>query len=375
MVLIPGCPLITHEKTKKIIQQMEKSICQIKNENCYGTGFFCKIPFPDKDNFLPVLITAYHILHEEALNQIDKKIHITFENEQVFELDLNKRIKYTNKKYDITIIEIKENDNINKFLELEDYIIKDILVDNNNMKYKNNEIYSIQYAKDKLATSYGILTGISEDNTHLFSHKCSTELGSGGSPILNLNNNKVIGVHSSSLKNKNINIGTFLNYPIKEFIKQNYKIDYEKLLKEFNEKYNLKIRDTKIEKLDLRWKGLENIGFEDLCKIEFKELKELILNNNKISDIKALSKAKFEKLEILDLSQNMISNINMFENVNFKGLKQLYLCYNNISDIKVFEKGNLEKLEILYLNDNKIDKNKNALIISNLKTKIENFQV
>ena len=127
MVLIPGCPLITHEKTKKIIQQMEKSICQIKNENCYGTGFFCKIPFPDKDNFLPVLITAYHILHEEALNQIDKKIHITFENEQVFELDLNKRIKYTNKKYDITIIEIKENDNIdmNSFLEIDDQIFKD----------------------------------------------------------------------------------------------------------------------------------------------------------------------------------------------------------------------------------------------------------
>ena len=49
--------------------------------------------------------------------------------------------------------------------------------------------------------------------------------------------------------------------------------------------------------------------------------------------------------------------------------------HNNISDIKVFEKGNLEKLEILYLNDNKIDKNKNALVISNLKTKIENFQV
>ena len=71
----------------------------------------------------------------------------------------------------------------------------------------------------------------------------------------------------------------------------------------------------------------------------------------------------------------MISNINIFENVNFKGLKQLYLCYNNISDIKVFERGNLEKLEILYLNDNKIDKNKNALVISNLKTKIENFQV
>ena len=155
----------------------------------------------------------------------------------------------------------------------------------------------------------------------------------------------------------------------------NYKIDYEKLLKGFNKKYNLNIRDTKIEKLDLRWKGLGNGGLEDLCKIEFKELKELILNNNNISDIKILSKAKFKKLEILDLSQNKISNINIFENINFKGLKQLYLCYNNISDIKVFERANLKNLEILYLNDNKIDKKKNALIIQNLKSKIGNFQV
>jgi Leucine-rich repeat (LRR) protein len=171
------------------------------------------------------------------------------------------------------------------------------------------------------------------------------------------------------------NIGTFLNYPIKEFIMINYKIDYEKLLKEFNKKYNLNIKDTKIEKLDLRWKGSGNGGLEDLCKIEFKELKELILNNNNISDIKILSKAKFKKLEILDLSQNKISDINVFIKINFKGLKQLYLCYNNISDIKVFERVNLEELEILYMNDNKIDKTKDSLIISNLKNKIANFQV
>ena len=246
---------------------------------------------------------------------------------------------------------------------------------NKTKEYINKEFYVIQYALGRLAVSYGILNSKSETRKYEFTHKCSTENGSAGSPVLNLYNNKVIGLHLSSNHRKMENIGTFLNYPIKEFIMINYKIDYEKLLKGFNKKYNLNIRDTKIEKLDLRWKGLGNGGLEDLCKIEFKELKELILNNNNISDIKILSKAKFKKLEILDLSQNKISDINVFIKINFKGLKQLYLCYNNISDIKVFEKANFEKLEMLFLNNNKIDKIKNASIISNLKSKVGTLQV
>ena len=75
-------------------------------------------------------------------------------------------------------------------------------------------------------------------------------------------------------------------------------------------------------------------------------------------------------MEILDLSQNKISDINIFKNVGFQGLRQLYLGYNNISDIKVFSKEIFEDLEILSLNDNKIDKSKDASIISNLKSKI-----
>ena len=40
--------VISYECTKKIIEQMEKNICKIKIGNEQGTGFFCKIPFPDK---------------------------------------------------------------------------------------------------------------------------------------------------------------------------------------------------------------------------------------------------------------------------------------------------------------------------------------
>jgi surface protein len=49
-------------------------------------------------------------------------------------------------------------------------------------------------------------------------HYCCTEYGSSGSPILNLLNNKIIGIHKERVKNKNFNRGTLLKYPIIEFL-------------------------------------------------------------------------------------------------------------------------------------------------------------
>ena len=62
--ILTGYPnVISYECTKKIIEQMEKNICKIKIGKEQGTGFFCKIPFPDKDNMLPVFITNNHIIN------------------------------------------------------------------------------------------------------------------------------------------------------------------------------------------------------------------------------------------------------------------------------------------------------------------------
>ena len=52
-------------------------------------------------------------------------------------------------------------------------------------------------------------------------HLCSTENGSCGSPILNLFNNKVIGIHKESSTHFRYNIGSFLKKPIQEFYEQN----------------------------------------------------------------------------------------------------------------------------------------------------------
>ena len=66
-------------------------------------------------------------------------------------------------------------------------------------------------------------------NNYNVIHICSTDNGSSGSPILNLKNNKVIGIHKGTPDcTKNFNYGTLLKYPLNDFIntnktKNNYK--------------------------------------------------------------------------------------------------------------------------------------------------------
>ena len=187
---------ITYQCTKRIMKQMEKNICKIKIRHEQGTGFFCKIPFPDKNNMLPILITNNHIINEELLNKTDAEIQLDIKEEtNKIKINLNNRMKYTNKEYDVTIIEIKDKDKLNNFLELDDIIINDILDnENKNKEYEDKTIYIIQYPKGELSVSYGILANITLDKIYNFHHKCSTEKGSSGSPILTLNN-KVFGIH------------------------------------------------------------------------------------------------------------------------------------------------------------------------------------
>ena len=101
--------VISYECTKKIIEQMEKNICRIIIGNVQGTGFFCKILFPNKNNMLPVFITNSHIIDSDFLYKEDVIINLDIKDEtELLKLNLNNRIKYINEEYDITIIEIKK---------------------------------------------------------------------------------------------------------------------------------------------------------------------------------------------------------------------------------------------------------------------------
>ena len=422
----PG--LISYECTKKIIEQMEKNICKIKIEESLGTGFFCKIPFPTKEKMLPVLITCHHVI-KDSLDKKKDYFYIDIKEEyDTKKIELKERMYYLNVPHDIAIIEIKENDKIKNFLELDDIIINDIIYNKNkNKEFIDKTIYIIQYPESELSVSYGLLTDICKDeNKNNFNHLCSTRGGSSGSPILN-KKNKVIGIHSSWEKESDCNLGNFLNDSIKEFITKyihnsknekskivyknidlkndkNIKLDNninkininnniinvmdnnhdksnqninkneknifelkkENFLNEFNKKYNLNIENTKIDKLILNSKEISNIKLEDLCKIEFTEIKELYLNQNYISEIKPLEFIKLEKIEILNLSSNKISDISVLQKVNFNKLKILDLSRNIISDINILDKVNFKELKDLYLNNNDIS---NINVLSKIKFK------
>ena len=225
---------------------MKKCVCKITIDKEKGTGFFCKIPFPDKNNMIPVFITNNHVI-----KKLNEKIAIYIEEEcEVRKLLINndRMIYMSENTYDITIIEIKEEDNIKNYLELDDNIIDDILnnnINSKNGKYIDNKVYIIQYPEGQLSVSYGLIQAVYEEKKYEFQHKCSTMLGSSGSPILNLNNNKLIGIHKQGATN--FNIATFLNDPIKEFIKENIKNKIDN-----NNRYINEIKTENENKIDIK---------------------------------------------------------------------------------------------------------------------------
>ena len=123
------------------------------------------------------------------------------------EIELENRIKFTNKEYDITIIELKEeNDGMNRYLELDKNIQTNVI------KYVGESIYILHYPASKnVAVSYGTLKNINNDKNYDFNHLWSTDNGSSGGPILNLSNCKIIGIHKEASNKYYYNIGLFLN--------------------------------------------------------------------------------------------------------------------------------------------------------------------
>ena len=86
-------------------------------------------------------------------------ISFSLNNEKIFiEIKLDsKRKKYTNRELDITIIEIKNEDNMQHFLLLDVNIMNNDINNYNNI-YKDESLYILNYVCNKdIYTSYGIL--------------------------------------------------------------------------------------------------------------------------------------------------------------------------------------------------------------------------
>ena len=108
-------------------------ICKIDG-NKAGTGFFCKIKRGEE--LIPVLITNYHVIDDNFLNQ--NKYVIVYINDKSYKIDLNSESKIYSSpinQYDMMVIRIKEG-LVNDYLEID----KNIFNDNSEINYENASI-------------------------------------------------------------------------------------------------------------------------------------------------------------------------------------------------------------------------------------------
>ena len=212
---------ISLESTEKMINQMKKCVCKINIRGTNGTGFFLKVPCANE--LIKVLITNNHLISQADIdNEISFIIKLNNDKEQKVIKINKKRNNFTDKKLDVTFIEITEKEDINDFLELDNEIINNLSlskeqIDIFNQNYINNGIYILNYLKgEKIMASFGLIINIKENEIY---HSCNTDQGSSGSPILSVKNNKLIGVHYGSSKNFDFNFGCLMIYAINEFNK------------------------------------------------------------------------------------------------------------------------------------------------------------
>ena len=287
---------------KIILQQMEKNICKIINEDgSRGTGFFCLIPINDFE-LLPVLITCNHVLDDKKVFS-GKQITITINNDKEMHkilMDKSRKI-YTNMKFNITIIEIKKNDDLNdaSFLEIDNEILNSD-IEELTMRYMKKPIYLLSYAGGKKSQySTGVLLDFDFDCNEI-RHNCPSDCGSSGGPLININNYKVIGVHEGANRNYKYNIGIFLQKPIEEFKKKFNNNDPETLLKRLKKtKEELNKEILKNQKLEEKIKELE----KELAKEKGNKVNLKNPSNN--SDIMK----RLELMEKLDSKENEIKKI------------------------------------------------------------------
>jgi V8-like Glu-specific endopeptidase len=191
------------------------------NNSIKATCFFLKLPIFKNNHTMKVLLTNNHVISIDYLkdkNAIPLKVEINGKQKIIdfcgdsISSHGKKRFYYTNEKYDFTIIEIKEYDFIDKFLEVDEGVFSET--------YEKKYIYILQYPqknqydsskykeyvsseyKGKLSNNWGKI--IKNDGENII-HNCKTYEGSSGSPIILVENHKVIGLHKeeAEILNKN----------------------------------------------------------------------------------------------------------------------------------------------------------------------------
>ena len=353
---------INHERINIILNQMDNSICKINNgKDNFELGLFCKINY--KEINIYALITTKIILNKIHNESVD----IILKN-KIINIKLGKTI-YINRKDDIIIIEIKNNNNLN-YIEL-DYNV----YNNDELIYNNNEsIYVIHYnSKEKnMAVSFGIINKLIESE---LTYSCNIKSDKKIIPIFNLSNNNLIGLHKSN--SLYYNKGIFFRYMINEFI-ENYKYKYNNEINilinineyDINKKIYFLNNNEFIELNELNTNlYINDIGCEFKKYFTPKEKGEFNIKlefNTKLKDcsfmfsgcdkIKSINFKSFYSKDIIDMN-NMFSNCENLEDINLLSFeskqvinmsKMFYGCkklkYLDLSSLYINDLSNMDKM-------------------------------
>ena len=310
----------------KISDQMSNSFCKI---NEYDIGFFCHIKYYDEK--IPVMIINNYIRDKDYNGTIE-----VIMNNKHKKIELG-NVRYKNKEYNISILEIKENKNEKyNFIEIDDKIYSQ----DSYMYYNNESIYILQMNNiNNIFVSYGVIEEIIDTKISYIAnlyHKSNFSL------IFNLNN-KLIGIGGYNYRQELNNIGIYFNEIINDFINQ-YRYNRSNSYKNFRFEINLSIEINK-EDINHKIYFLDNYKYQDKKNIKhfgekLKALNELI-EEFYINNIKCEFKNYFipAKEGLFDIKMKF--NTNLFDcSYMFAGCENIisinFISINtkNITDMK-----------------------------------------
>ena len=310
----------------KISDQMSNSFCKI---NEYDIGFFCHIKYYDEK--IPVMIINNYIRDKDYNGTIE-----VIMNNKHKKIELG-NVRYKNKEYNISILEIKENKNEKyNFIEIDDKIYSK----DSYMYYNNESIYILQMNNiNNIFVSYGVIEEIIDTKISYIAnlyHKSNFSL------IFNLNN-KLIGIGGYNYRQELNNIGIYFNEIINDFINQ-YRYNRSNSYKNFRFEINLSIEINK-EDINHKIYFLDNYKYQDKKNIKhfgekLKALNELI-EEFYINNIKCEFKNYFipAKEGLFDIKMKF--NTNLFDcSYMFAGCENIisinFISINtkNITDMK-----------------------------------------
>ena len=329
MVVYPKS--VSKKNHQVILNQMNYSICSIIHSQ--EIGFFCYIKY-NKEKIRAIIINNY-ISNEKYIDTINVIIN---NKEEIIDID---KIIYKDKLNNITIIKIKNNNKIIKFIEIDDKLYEN----ESEMNYRNESIYIIQKTKDDMFVSYSIIKEINK-NEIIY----NGNINSNHSLIFNLNNNKLIGIYNN--KYKSYNKGIYIKSIIKEIKNYiNYKYEIDILINIEKEDINKKIFFLNDEDNDLQKLNEYNAGLYINSK---KEIYKAYIESKKIGINRIILKFNYNLKNIKNMFKDCekIIDINFFD-FNFRNITNMDYIFFNCNNLKKidfynFDTENVESMSHMF---------------------------